>query len=119
SLNTGGAAIMESKNIELIGNEFSYHQGTRAFGLMIQASNDNKIKDNRFFYNQRGIYFDLSQHNDVISNDFHQNRIGVELWASSSNQTFSLNHFNNNTIPVITVGGQSKNEWSLDQKGNQ
>lgn len=119
SLNTGGAAIMESKNIELIGNEFSYHQGTRAFGLMIQASNDNKIKDNRFFYNQRGIYFDLSQHNDVISNDFHQNRIGVELWASSSNQTFSLNRFNNNTIPVITVGGQSKNEWSLDQKGNQ
>lgn len=119
SLNTGGAAIMESKGIELIGNEFSYHQGTRAFGLMIQASNNNKIKDNRFFYNQRGIYFDLSQHNDIISNDFHQNQIGVELWASSSNQIFSLNRFNNNTIPVITVGGRSNNEWSMDRKGNE
>lgn len=118
-LNTGGAAIMQSKGIELIGNEFSYHQGTRAFGLMIQASNENKIEDNRFFYNQRGIYFDLSQHNDILHNDFHQNQIGVELWASSSDQIFSLNRFYNNTIPVITVGGQSNNEWSMDQKGNE
>lgn len=117
--NIGGAAIMHSKGIELIGNEFSYHQGSRSFGLMLQASNENKVKDNHFIHNQRGLYIDLSQNNKIIQNDFQQNRIGVELWASSSDQVFTLNRFFRNTLPVITIGGQSKNEWSADHKGNE
>ncbi len=47
--NIGGAAIMHSKGIELIGNEFSYHQGSRSFGLMLQASDENTVKDNHFY----------------------------------------------------------------------
>ncbi|WP_458415128.1 nitrous oxide reductase family maturation protein NosD [Schinkia sp. CFF1] len=117
-LNTGGAAIMQSKGIELIGNEFSYHQGTKGFGLMLQSSNENLVKNNRFFHNQRGLYADLAQKNEIISNDFYKNNIGVEIWASSAGQVFSLNRFNNNTLPVITIGGQTKNEWSKDGKGN-
>lgn len=117
--NIGGAAIMHSKGIELFGNEFSYHQGTRSFGLMLQASNENKVKNNHFFHNQRALYIDLSQQNNILDNKFHQNRIGVELWASSSNQTFSDNRFFRNTIPVITIGGQAKNNWSKDHRGNE
>lgn len=117
-LNIGGAAIMNSKGIELIGNEFSYHQGTRSFGLLLQASDNNKVKDNHFFHNQRGLYIDQSQQNKIISNDFQQNRIGVELWASSSNQVFSVNRFYRNTLPVITIGGQADNKWSEGHKGN-
>jgi nitrous oxidase accessory protein len=117
-LNTGGAAIMHSTGIELIGNEFSSHHGSRSFGLMLQASNNNIVKDNHFFHNQRGLYIDLSQENSIINNQFQQNQIGVELWASSSNQVFTLNHFFRNTIPVITVGGHSKNLWSKEDRGN-
>ncbi|MEH7074808.1 nitrous oxide reductase family maturation protein NosD [Neobacillus drentensis] len=117
--NIGGAAIMNSKRIELIGNEFSYQQGSRSFGLMLQASDENNVKDNHFYHNQRGLYIDLSQKNRIISNDFHQNRVGVELWASSSNQVFSLNRFFRNILPVITIGGRAKNKWSEGHKGNE
>jgi nitrous oxidase accessory protein len=118
SLNVGGAAIMHSKRIELIGNEFSYHQGGRAFGLMLQSSDENIVKDNQFIHNQRGLYLDLAQRNKITSNKFQANRIGVELWASSGGQVFSLNRFFRNTLPVITIGGQSNNMWSEDSKGN-
>lgn len=117
--NIGGAAIMNSKGIELIGNEFSYQQGSRSFGLMLQASDENKVEDNHFYHNQRGLYFDLSQKNRIISNEFQQNRIGVELWASSSSQIFTLNRFFRNTLPVITIGGQAKNQWSEGHRGNE
>ncbi|MDR7237464.1 nitrous oxide reductase family maturation protein NosD [Neobacillus drentensis] len=117
--NIGGAAIMNSKGIELIGNEFSSQQGSRSFGLMLQASDENKVEDNHFYHNQRGLYIDMSQKNRIISNEFLQNRIGVELWASSSSQVFSLNRFFRNTLPVITIGGQAQNQWSEDHKGNE
>lgn len=118
-LNTGGAAIMHSKRIELLENEFSNHQGTRSFGLMLQSSDENIVKGNQFIHNQRGLYLDLAQKNKIIGNDFQANRIGVELWASSGGQIFSLNRFFRNTLPVITIGGQSNNMWSEGSKGNE
>lgn len=116
--NTGGAAIMHSKDLLLSDNEFSFHQGTRSFGMMLQASDDNVIVKNRFLQNQRALYLDQAVRNRFEENQFHHNQVGVELWASSSDQVFTKNVFTDNVSPVITIGGQARNEWSENGVGN-
>ncbi|WLR50355.1 nitrous oxide reductase family maturation protein NosD [Bacillus tianshenii] len=118
SFNIGGAAIMQSKGNILKNNEFALNQGTRSFGLLLQAANENRVESNKFYQNQRGIYIDQSQSNDIRKNDVFQNQIGIELWASSQNQTFTENHFSGNTASVLVLGGKAANKWSENGRGN-
>ncbi len=116
--NLGGATIMHSKQLVLKENDFSFNQGTRAFGLMLQSSDDNEIVGNRFYQNQRALYLDQSLRNRFVANQFIHNQVGVELWASCSDQVFTQNRFFANIAPVITVGGTSNNRWDEAGKGN-
>ncbi|WP_052947797.1 nitrous oxide reductase family maturation protein NosD [Aneurinibacillus tyrosinisolvens] len=116
--NTGGAALMVSKRIRLVGNEISFHQGTQAFGLLLQECEEVQVENNRFIQNQRGLYIDNAQHNRIAGNRFEHNQVGIELWASASEQVFTENHFFKNTAPVIATGVQASNKWSENRKGN-
>lgn len=116
--NTGGAAIMHSDHILLEKNHFSFNQGSRSFGLIIQTSRDVEVLDNEFHLNQRGLYLDQSTSNEVRGNEFFHNQIGVELWTSSTAHVFSENVFRKNNADVITVGGESNNEWFKNRQGN-
>ncbi|MFV8827723.1 nitrous oxide reductase family maturation protein NosD [Alkalihalobacterium sp. APHAB7] len=118
SFNTGGAAIMNSRNNLIANNEFSLNQSTRSFGLLLQSANDNVITENEFFQNQRAFFIDQSQNNRIEKNNIIQNQIGVELWASSKNQTFTENSFLKNVASVITVGGVPETNWSEHHRGN-
>lgn len=116
--NTGGAAIMMSKNIELQQNEFSYSQGPQAFGLMLQESQNVQVTENHFFQNQRALYLDQTINDNIIGNEFNHNHIGAEIWASCDNLVFSENKFFHNTLPVISTANQRNIQWSIGQKGN-
>lgn len=118
SYNLGGAAIMESQRTVLKDNQFTLNQGTRSYGLLLQSSDESVVTDNLFFQNQRGIYFDQAQESIIKGNEFLQNQIGVEVWASSSNQIFSGNHFSNNIAAVLALGGKEKNQWFENERGN-
>jgi len=115
--NVGGAAIMHSDYITLENNQFSFNQGTRSFGLLIQTSREVHALNNEFHLNQRGLLIEHSTGNHIEGNNFFQNKIGVELWASAISNVFSKNVFSKNTNQVLTVGGNSNNEWS-DMYGN-
>ncbi|WP_017756243.1 nitrous oxide reductase family maturation protein NosD [Calidifontibacillus oryziterrae] len=118
SYNLGGAAIMHSRGLVLRDNQFTLNQGTRSYGLLLQASNESVVAENKFFQNQRGIYIDQSQKNKIHNNEFVQNQIGIEVWASSSNLVFTENRFSNNIASVLTLGGKDKNSWSENGRGN-
>ncbi|NSL51633.1 nitrous oxide reductase family maturation protein NosD [Calidifontibacillus erzurumensis] len=118
SYNIGGAAIMESQGTILENNQFTLNQGTRSYGLLMQSSDDTVIKNNFFFQNQRGIFFDQSQNSIVKDNEFLQNQIGIEIWSSSAGQIFSGNKFTNNIAAVLTLGGKDKNQWFEHERGN-
>ncbi|PLS03862.1 nitrous oxide reductase family maturation protein NosD [Neobacillus cucumis] len=119
TMNTGGAAIMNSNHLKLVGNQFIVNYGNQSFGLLLLQANDNYIANNTFYMNQRGLYIDQSTRNTIKGNRIMQNQIGVELWASSSDQTFTLNHISENRIPAVTLGGTGENNaWSRDGKGN-
>lgn len=110
--NVGGAAIMHSDYITLEENEFSFNQGSRSFGLLIQTSREVHVLNNEFHLNQRGLLLEHATGNHITNNDFFNNQIGVELWTSATANVFSKNTFNRNTNHVLTVGGESRNEWS-------
>ncbi|MBU5465308.1 nitrous oxide reductase family maturation protein NosD [Virgibacillus sp. MSJ-26] len=116
--NLGGAAIMHSDHILLENNEFSYNQGSRSFGLLIQASRDIEVYDNQFHLNQRGLYLEQSTSNRIEDNDIFHNQIGVEIWASSTAHVFIKNAFNKNNSDVVAIGGYMGNEWFENGVGN-
>ncbi|MGG3469394.1 nitrous oxide reductase family maturation protein NosD [Neobacillus pocheonensis] len=119
TMNTGGAAIMNSNHLKLEDNQFIVNYGNQSFGLMILQANDNYIAGNTFYMNQRGLYIDQATRNTIKDNTIVQNQIGIELWASSNDQTFTLNHISDNTIPAVTLGGTGEhNSWSKKGMGN-
>lgn len=119
TFNTGGAAIMNSNELELSENKFIFNYGHKSFGLLLLSSNDSTVENNLFFLNQRGLYIDQATRDLYKNNQIIKNQIGVELWASSNDQVFTLNQIEENTIPVATLGGQGRNSWHLNRKGNQ
>lgn len=119
TMNTGGAAIMNSNHLKLKDNQFIFNYGNQSFGLLLLQANDNHIENNTFYMNQRGIYLDEATRNIFTKNKIIQNQIGIELWSSSNEQTFTSNRITDNTIPAITVAGHGAgNKWSKDGKGN-
>ncbi|WP_373463171.1 nitrous oxide reductase family maturation protein NosD [Bacillus sp. SORGH_AS_0510] len=119
TMNTGGAAIMNSNHLKLEDNQFIVNYGNQSFGLLLLQANDNYIAHNTFYMNQRGLYIDQATRNTIKANKVIQNQIGIELWASSNDQTFTLNRISENTIPVVTLGGTGENNtWSKAGKGN-
>ncbi|MBT2736118.1 nitrous oxide reductase family maturation protein NosD [Bacillus sp. ISL-7] len=119
TMNTGGAAIMNSNHLKLEDNQFIVNYGNQSFGLLLLQANDNFIANNIFYMNQRGLYIDQATRNEFRHNKIVQNQIGIELWASSNDQVFTLNQISENTIPAVTLGGNSENNsWSKDGKGN-
>jgi nitrous oxidase accessory protein len=118
TLNSAGAAIMVSRHIQLKDNEFSFHEGPKAFGILMLESEDVQVVNNQFFHNVRGIYIDNSFKNKVKDNKFSLNQVGIEVLSSSNNQIFTGNRFFDNTAPVITDGVRSYNSWSDKGRGN-
>jgi nitrous oxide reductase family maturation protein NosD len=119
TMNTGGAAVMNSNHLLLEDNHFIVNYGNQSFGLLLLQANDNQIKNNTFYMNQRGIYIDQATRNSIQGNKISQNQIGIELWASSNEQTFTENLITENTIPAVTIGGSGENNfWSHEGKGN-
>jgi nitrous oxide reductase family maturation protein NosD len=119
TLNTGGAAIMNSNYLRLEDNQFVVNYGNQSFGLLLLQANDNFIANNTFYMNQRGMYIDQATRNEFRHNKIVQNQIGIELWASSNDQVFTLNQITENTIPAVTLGGNGENNsWSKEGKGN-
>ncbi|MDP4084182.1 MAG: nitrous oxide reductase family maturation protein NosD [Bacillota bacterium] len=119
TMNAGGAAIMNSNHIKLKNNQFIFNYGNQSFGVLLLQANDNHIENNTFYMNQRGIYLDEATRNTFSKNKIIQNQIGVELWGSCNQQTFTLNHISENTLPVVTLGGTGHgNSFSKNGKGN-
>ncbi|CAH2714016.1 putative ABC transporter binding protein NosD [Neobacillus rhizosphaerae] len=119
TMNTGGAAVMNSNHLKLENNQFIINYGNQSFGLLLLQANDNYINNNTFYMNQRGLYIDQATRNTILNNKIIQNQIGIELWASSNDQTFTLNQISENTIPAVTLGGKGENNsWSKNGKGN-
>ncbi|WP_458413178.1 nitrous oxide reductase family maturation protein NosD [Schinkia sp. CFF1] len=116
--NIGGAAIMYSDRITLENNYFYNNRGLISFGLLLQTANDTIIKHNRMTMNQKGLFMDQSNRNLLANNDISHNNIGIEIWTSSIENSFTQNQFNHNVIQYSSNGKHDQNKWSHKGIGN-
>ncbi len=102
--NGTGAAVMYSKHIEMLYNNFENNWGDASYALLLKDISDGIIIGNRFTKNTIGILLDGSNRIKVTRNLFENNGWAVKLLANCMNDTFYKNNFIANTFDVSTNG---------------
>jgi nitrous oxidase accessory protein len=100
--NGAGVAVMYTKNVEMVDNEFSDNWGGAAFGLLLKDITDSRIEGNLFLRNTTGLYGEGLNRTEVVDNDFLENGRAVKIMANSLDSFFTGNNFIGNTFDVTT-----------------
>jgi nitrous oxidase accessory protein len=123
--NQVGAAIMNSRDIELIHNSFSFSNGPSAYGLLLKDADDVRISDNRFVGNSIGLFFDGAPQSrgarvDVRANLVARNDTAVALDPRSRGVRFWENSFigNRSEVQLRGSGATDGAEWAVGGRGN-
>ena len=94
SMTGSGMYLYNSNNNEISNNAIASH--TSGYGILVQDSDMNLIKDNDISSNYEGIHLsDESENNDVLNNHLSDNRAGIYLWYSKNN-VFESNEITEN-----------------------
>ncbi len=124
---TTGYALMESKDIEVIGNEAS---DNKERGILFRDVQYCRIEDNTLENNGEGLFFFSSTENVVRNNLIKDNKVGMRIWAGTLRNDISDNRFVGNETQVLYIGasdlhlgeGGRGNYWSdylgWDQTGD-
>ncbi|MBD9367121.1 nitrous oxide reductase family maturation protein NosD [Xanthomonas sp. XNM01] len=124
--NQGGLALMEVRELQVLGNrtwDNSDH------GIMLRTIQDSTIASNIAAGNGRGLFIYDAEYNVLRDNLIVGNRIGVHLWAGSYRNQIDGNDFIGNDEQVRYVasrdavwGQRQGNHWSnylgWDQDGD-
>jgi nitrous oxidase accessory protein len=120
--NQVGAAIMNSRDIALDKNAFSFSRG--GYGLLLKDADDVFIRDNRFVGNGTGLFVDGAPQSrgarvEVRGNLFARNDAGIALEPRSQGLAIWENAFIGNRDPVLKRGtGADGNQWAVGGRGN-
>ena len=102
--NGAGVAVMYSKQVLMIRNEFDRNWGPSAYGLLLKEISDSRIHHNIFNLNTIGIMMEGSNRINVALNSFTGNGWAIKVQASCMENTFHYNNFSGNTFDVATNG---------------
>ena len=123
--NQVGAAIMNSRDIELTHNSFSFSNGPSAYGLLVKDADDVFITDNRFVGNATALFFDgapqaRDSQVDVRANLIARNDVGVALQPRSRGLRIWENAFigNHADVRMVGTGAIDGNDWAVGGRGN-
>jgi nitrous oxidase accessory protein len=103
-LNGTGVAVMYSKNINMLQNDFEENWGGATYGMLCKDISDSKIHCNRYYKNTTAIYMEGSSRMLVDSNDFKSNGWAIKLMASCEGIDFEKNNFIQNSFDLSTNG---------------
>ncbi|GAB4468545.1 MAG: right-handed parallel beta-helix repeat-containing protein [Thermoflexibacter sp.] len=102
--NGAGVAVMYSKEVRMIKNNFLENWGDAAYGLLLKDIRDSEIAQNQFFKNTIGIYIEGCSRSQFRENNFKENGYAMRLQASCDANTISFNNFMGNTFDLTTNG---------------
>lgn len=128
SRNDAGVAVMYSKRIKMLNNEYAENKGAASFGLLLKDISDSEIAENEFLGNTVAIFMEGSNRNNFYSNRFDKNGWAIRLLSSCDSNVFQGNAFLDNTLEVATnaqlnLNTFKRNYWArhknvdLDQDG--
>ncbi len=100
--NGAGVAVMFSKVIEMIDNQFEENWGGASYGLLLKEISDGKLTGNTFHRNTIGIYAEGANRVDVYQNRFIANGQAIDIKGNCLDVKVTRNDFIGNTFEVIT-----------------
>ncbi|HEU5050050.1 MAG TPA: nitrous oxide reductase family maturation protein NosD [Gemmatimonadales bacterium] len=116
--NAAGAAIMFSKRIAFRDNRFVHHVGYRAYGILLQTTEQVVAERNRIEGNLTGLFLDGAVGNTFRDNVISGNGIGIDVLASAEGNVFARNIVTHNRVAVRKVLGNGENAWDDGRAGN-
>lgn len=102
SRNGAGVAVMYSRNVHMVENEFLHARGAAAYGLLLKEITDGALLGNRFEGNATGILLDGASRLEIADNRFRANGWAVRLMANALDNRFVRNQFAENAFDVAT-----------------
>ncbi|HET8860956.1 nitrous oxide reductase family maturation protein NosD [Marivirga sp.] len=109
--NGSGVAVMFSKNIEMIDNEFLDNWGGASYGLLLKEISDGSIENNNFSRNTVGIYAEGANRLSIKNNLFHKNGKAMDIKGNSLDNQIIQNDFVGNTFEVLTNSKSNLNHF--------
>lgn len=123
--NQVGAAIMNSREIRLEGNTFSFSSGISGYGLLLKDSDDVEVVRNRFESNAIALFLDGAPQSrggfvHLRSNLIAGNDVAMQLQPLSRDADISGNAFvdNRTQVQVLGQGSGDGEHWSERGRGN-
>lgn len=102
--NGAGVAVMYSRGVVMLNNDFLHNWGDASYGLLLKEITDSKIEHNHFIRNTIGIHMEGTTKVDVKQNLFQDNGWALRVQASCSGSNFMGNNFIGNSFDVATNG---------------
>ncbi|MFC1602510.1 nitrous oxide reductase family maturation protein NosD [Pseudomonadota bacterium] len=109
-----GQAMMFSKRLVISNNAVI---NNRDHGLMLRAIYDSKIEGNIAYGNNKGIFSNDSDFNEITNNWVENNAIGINVMASGEDTKVIGNNFIANPVQVLFSWRYSL-YWHNEKKGN-
>ncbi len=110
--NPTGTALMYSRSLILLENEFSHSFGNSFMGMLLKEIDQSVIKNNLFYRNTTAIYFENSNRNQIETNQFIKNSIALEVMGNSYYNQFTNNKFKENLFDVFTNSKANENVYT-------
>ena len=102
--NGAGVAVMYTRHVAMVGNDFAENRGSAAYGLLLKEISDPVLEDNRFLRNTTGLLADGTTRLVVRHNTFADNGWAIRLDANGQSGRIVENDFLRNTFDVATNG---------------
>lgn len=110
--NQAGIAVMYSKRIKMLNNQFNENWGSSIYGLLLKEILDSRIERNTFYKNTSAIFMESCNRNKIAKNSFLNNGWGLRVLSNCQNNVFTNNNFKGNTFDVTTNGELLENKFS-------
>jgi len=115
--NISGVAVMYSKRVEMMNNQFNDNWGANRYGLLLKEITDSRIEQNLFSRNTVGIYMEASNRIQIENNEFIENGTALRVMANGLDNLVVSNNFIGNVFEVTTNSRQNpnlyeRNYWS-------
>ena len=109
--NGAGVAVMFSKRINMINNNFYHNWGNSSYGLLLKEIYDAEIINNKFIKNTIGIQIEGSTRINYFNNDFNQNGWAIKMTGAAYQNKFHRNNFINNSFDLSFNSNLNDNEF--------
>lgn len=100
--NNAGVAVMYSKGVTMVHNEFRDAIGAAAYALLLKEITDGALIGNRFIGSSTGLYLEGASRLRIDRNEFRANGWAIRLMADALDNHFTANRFVGNAFDVAT-----------------